>query len=333
LLKISEKSSRLKFKRSDNSTESEVVDPLHEYKCNECAKSYKHSPSLKRHIRDVHSGTQAWPCQFCDRVWRTKSRLQGHLSHNRECKGKRDKYKEEHSLKYFPLAPITELPLNTDYSSFYGDSPDMPEVTSTHHNRVPPAPAFLSSQNPQHNLVSSREGLPKSSFHPDQQHFSSAHGHIQDCSYDDDKVQFTEENCTFANVSPMETSSQAPPAADNLKRRIMVLTTKPKSEVILPKSRTLKSIIGNIKVFADQITTHQPIPHILPIDESKSNRGCLETKPFVSLKVTEKVPGQNETLKNIRIISPIVSTSAHYVFNKSSLTVKLLKPMKPRIAD
>jgi len=74
-----------------------------EFKCDKCGKCYPYSASLRRHVMDVHSGPQAWPCIFCGKVHVTKSRLQSHLSQNQTCKDKRDMYKEANKLKNLRL--------------------------------------------------------------------------------------------------------------------------------------------------------------------------------------------------------------------------------------
>jgi len=114
--KTFEKACVVKSKPLDNSSERS------EYKCDRCGKRYPYSSSLKRHVMDVHSGPQAWPCIFCGKVHVTKSRLQSHLSHNQTCKNKRDRYKQVTNVKNLRLNKL-ELELKSESIENQSESP------------------------------------------------------------------------------------------------------------------------------------------------------------------------------------------------------------------
>lgn len=76
-----------------------VKSELSEYECKECGKKYKSESSLRRHENDSHNPLpQSWPCQFCQKVFQTKSILQTHLSKTKECNEKRAELKAAKKL-------------------------------------------------------------------------------------------------------------------------------------------------------------------------------------------------------------------------------------------
>ncbi len=52
------------------------------YKCKECSESLKDGPALIEHILKCHTQTKNIPCNFCNRMFRTKYELNNHVSKN-----------------------------------------------------------------------------------------------------------------------------------------------------------------------------------------------------------------------------------------------------------
>jgi len=51
--------------------------------CEYCNK-YFHKDSINRHMKNIHGPSQAWQCQFCEKIFKNNDSLKDHQ--NRVCK-------------------------------------------------------------------------------------------------------------------------------------------------------------------------------------------------------------------------------------------------------
>ena len=66
-----------------NWQQSSQNSPLKKIPCEYCEK-YFHKDSINRHMKNIHGPSQAWQCQFCNKILKNNDSLKDHQS--RVCK-------------------------------------------------------------------------------------------------------------------------------------------------------------------------------------------------------------------------------------------------------